>query len=817
MNDAREPSRRGEANAAWRSWRRAAGVLGFNPAMLCLVLLAGCATIEDRRFPVTFLAGHEAALQTETAREALPYYQRAAGELERQGRFDEATIAYANAAVIARTLGRLQESLDAALKAVETGERTKRPGYLTRALLQLGNTYLQLNALQKAIPPFERAVGRAKEAAAPPLEAMGYAGLSNAYRRLGRAELAVQNGSKAVEILNSVLQRASAGAGRSGARNRRPLARFEQNYGHALLDLGRDYLSLRQWEPAREAFQKALEGGDRMGVSNQIAQARQGLGIVAAQQGDLQAAAEHLGAALSVSSNPNLTANTQARLGALYRRMGRLPEAERVLRQAAAGIEDMRSLIQSEELREGFVEDKMQAYANLIQVLFDQRKFAEAFSFSERARARAFLDLLGNRVRLSKGVSAALVAEEKAVQERIAHLKLEQITQEDEEESPEETRHRQSVLQRELDLAREAYAAFLARVRAQNREQASLMTVEPLTLRQVQPLLGPEAVLLEYFVGGGRTLLWVIRRDTFRTIPLRIREDELAKQVGHFRELIASRGRAEELQQAALDLYQTLIAPAFRVGLPRDLIIVPHRVLHYLPFHALMSAPGRYLLQDSLVYYLSSASLMQFTREKEQAVTTGTLAVGNPDLEDPTLNLRYAEREVREVARQFPEAIVLVRREATKGQTRGHMNQQSLIHLATHADLDGDDPLGSALLLRPEGRDTGRLEVQEIFSLDLNASLVILSACDTSLGKVTEGDEVVGLTRAFIYAGTPSVISTLWMVDDRASYELMRVFYQALRAGQSKGESLRQAQLATLEKYAHPYYWAAYQLTGEPR
>jgi CHAT domain-containing protein len=334
---------------------------------------------------------------------------------------------------------------------------------------------------------------------------------------------------------------------------------------------------------------------------------------------------------------------------------------------------------------------------------------------------------------------------------------------------------------------------------------------------EVQALLGPEAVLVEYFVGGGRTLVWVVSRNGLRAFRLRIEEAELTKRVSEFRDLLASRGRLEELRDAAHDLYKTLLAPAFPAGLPRELIIVPHRVLHYLPFHTLMPTPGRYLLQDSLVYYLSSASLMQFTREKEQAVAAATLAVGNPDLEDPTLNLRYAEREVREVERLFPGATVLVRREATKGQTRRHMTAQSLIHLATHADLDGDDPLGSALLLRPEGSDTGRLEVQEIFGLDLHASLVILSACDTSLGKVTEGDEVVGLTRAFVYAGTPSVISTLWRVDDRASYELMRAFYENLRAGATKGDSLRQAQLATLEKYPHPYYWAAYQLTGEAR
>jgi CHAT domain-containing protein len=229
-----------------------------------------------------------------------------------------------------------------------------------------------------------------------------------------------------------------------------------------------------------------------------------------------------------------------------------------------------------------------------------------------------------------------------------------------------------------------------------------------------------------------------------------------------------------------------------------------------------MSAPDRYILQDSLVYYLSSASILQFTREKERTATgPGALAVGNPDLENPTLNLRYAEREAEEVGRQFPGAIVLVRREATKPRTREVIGPQSVIHLATHADLDEADPLGSALLFRPEGRDTGRLEVQEIFGLDLHASLVVLSACETALGKLTRGDELTGLTRAFIYAGTPSVITTLWQVNDRTAYELMREFYRNLKDGKDKGEALRGAQLATLQKYPHPYFWAAYQLTGE--
>ncbi|MBI3121572.1 MAG: CHAT domain-containing protein, partial [candidate division NC10 bacterium] len=373
-------------------------------------------------------------------------------------------------------------------------------------------------------------------------------------------------------------------------------------------------------------------------------------------------------------------------------------------------------------------------------------------------------------------------------------------------------------LRRELELAREAYRTFLQRVRQVDREQSSLMTVEPLTLKEVQDLLPEGSVLLEYFVTGqGRTILWTVDRGAVTVVSMPIGRQGVARLVQSFRELIASRERQDDTQRMAQSLFNQLVRPGLRGRTFRELLIVPHDALHYLPFQALMSAPGRYLIQDAPLYYYSSASLMQFTRAKAQAGAATLFALGNPDLQDPTLNLRFAEREVRAVADLFPDSVFLTRQEATKAKGLEHSPRHSLLHFATHAELDEADPLGSALRLAPSTGDDGRLEVQEVFGLDLHASLVVLSACETALGKLTRGDELTGLTRAFIYAGTPSIITTLWKVSDRASYELMRAFYEHLKAGRDKAAALRQAQLATLAKYPHPYYWAAYQLTGEPR
>jgi CHAT domain-containing protein len=244
-------------------------------------------------------------------------------------------------------------------------------------------------------------------------------------------------------------------------------------------------------------------------------------------------------------------------------------------------------------------------------------------------------------------------------------------------------------------------------------------------------------------------------------------------------------------------------------------LIIPHDVLHYLPYQALLSPRGRFLIQDYSVRFLSSASLVQFTREKRRSSRGKALAMGNPDLGDPAFNLRFAEREVKEIATILPGSTVLVRGEATESKAMSLSPNFDILHFAAHGELREDAPLESGLLLAKEGEHNGKLTVSEIFSLNLKADLVVLSACETGLGKISSGDEIIGLTRAFIYAGTPSVITTLWKVNDRASYELMREFYTNLKT-MTKSEALRQAQLKTMKEFPQPFFWAAYGLTGEP-
>jgi CHAT domain-containing protein len=268
----------------------------------------------------------------------------------------------------------------------------------------------------------------------------------------------------------------------------------------------------------------------------------------------------------------------------------------------------------------------------------------------------------------------------------------------------------------------------------------------------------------------------------------------LAAKVDALRKSIAELKPIGEYRSLARNFYELLIRPALPHIKGKELIIVPHNVLHYLPFQALYSPRGRYLIEDYSVSYLSSASLLQFTKEKRKARGDKVLAFGNPDLGDPAKGLKFAGMEAGEIKRLYPESAVVLGKDATKLKAKNLSSSYDILHFAAHAELRADDPLSSAILLAKDGGDDGRLEVNEIFEMDLKAGLVVLSGCETGLGKLSSGDEFVGLTRAFIYAGTPSVVASLWKVDDASTAVLMSSLYKNLKT-KTKVEALRQAQL----------------------
>jgi CHAT domain-containing protein len=242
--------------------------------------------------------------------------------------------------------------------------------------------------------------------------------------------------------------------------------------------------------------------------------------------------------------------------------------------------------------------------------------------------------------------------------------------------------------------------------------------------------------------------------------------------------------------------------------------IIPHGSLHYLAF-ATLSDGRDYVVDRQQLFYLPSASVLRYTLSRRQSSRNlKVLAIGNPDLGDRSLDLPFAEREAGTLHWSYPEVTTLVRERATESWVRDHIGEFGIIHLASHGEFDPVNPLFSAIRLAPDKKTDGKLQAEEIFGLNIKADLVVLSACQTGLGDIRGGDDVVGMNRAFIFAGTHSLLSSLWRVSDVSTAILMKQFYREYTRGDKAG-SLRKAMLHVKGRYPHPGYWGAFVLTGD--
>ena len=224
---------------------------------------------------------------------------------------------------------------------------------------------------------------------------------------------------------------------------------------------------------------------------------------------------------------------------------------------------------------------------------------------------------------------------------------------------------------------------------------------------------------------------------------------------------------------------------------------------------------SRYLIEKFSISYVPSLSILEFLSDIKKKDRIKILALGNPDLNDKKLDLPAAEAEVETIKILFPAATVLKRKQATEAYIKKMAKHYHIVHFAGHGEYLPDDPLSSSIRLTPGENEDGHLEAREIFDLDMNTDLVVMSACQTSIGQIRKGDEIVGLTRAFLYAGSHAVLGSLWSISDEATSVLMKEFYLNIK-DVDYPEALRKAQLMMIrsERYSAPFYWAAFSVTG---
>jgi CHAT domain-containing protein len=744
---------------------------------------------------------------------SLDYYQQALTLAQQsQSRFQEA-MALMGLTYLYRLKGDYTPALALAQKAVVIWEQEKQPLSQAAALSNLVRLYEAMGNYPQALAENQRIQAIATQINDPWIGALANGFYGRIYLAMGQPALGLKPAQEAVASLQQ----------------------SQQNVALApnLVNLAKIYTGLQQAPQALQTYQQALtlwqQLGDRLGE-----------------------------------------VSTRYEISRLYRAQGQLQNARQEIEQALAITEDLRNTVKSQDLRQSYfstVQDYYEFYIDLLMELH-QRQPEQGFDrlaleVSERARARSLLELLTEaNTDIRRGLDPKLRQQEQQLRTQLQQLEAgrQQVL------AGGETGEPLTDLEQQLRQTRQAYQSLLETIRRQNPDYADLTQPRPLTLTEIQAQLDNQTLLLEYYLGTDRSYLWAVSAQGVSSYTLPPKA-ELEKAVRQFRQFLQHPGKVTTVgypPASAVQLSQALLGPIQTPFAQKRLVIVADGALQYFPFSAL-PLPGQKqpLMVEHEVSYLPSAStlavLRQQARQRSPAPRTLTLfadpvfnaqderfKVPQKPQTPPTIvaaglplaraaqsfgiewdRLPGTQAEAQAIAALIPETQrrTALGFQATQTEVlQPELSQYRFIHFATHGLANTEKPELSAIvmsLLDEQGHAVdGFLRLQEVYNLNLGADLVVLSACQTGLGQVIRGEGLIGLTRGFMYAGAPRVVTSLWNVDDAGTAVLMTHFYEGiLRDNLPPSAALRQAQLKLWQtpQWQSPYYWAAFTLQGEWR
>lgn len=733
-------------------------------------------------------------------------------------------------------LGDKGGALDAYLQALPlqraAGDRTGE----SRTLNNIGVAYDYLGEDQKALVFYRQALALNRELGdrdgqAAPLTNIGliYSALGEhrealAYHRQALAlRGAGDRSGRAIVLLNIGLAHSSMGEKKKALRYfRQSLAlrrevRDRRGEGVALSSIGSVYAALGDTAKALRYLEQALaikrEAGDRASEAYTL----QSLGSIYSSAGQTEKALQSYRAALEIRRTLRIRggeALTRASIARLESKRGNLQAAREQIEAALAIVEALRGKLALPDVRASYFAGKESYYDFYVDLLIrlherdrSQRYDIAAFEASERARARSLLDVVtAAGVAIREGTDPNLLQRQDDLRRRII------------------TAERQRSADDELRRLRTEAEEVEAQIRVRSPHYAALTQPVPLSLAEIrQRVLDEDTVLLEYALGKERSFVWMVTRTSFATFVLPSQHAIEAEALRCHGLLMKSNQRMSEHQAdlAAAKLGSMLLGPlSGRLGRKR-LLIVADGALQRLPFAALR-AP-RQLVLDHEVIMLPSASVLGVLRQEIAARPTAPHPIAilaDPQLRDSDAaglpRLPFARREAETIASLAPAGGTLTALGADASRElvmSGRLAEFRVIHFATHAVVDNEHPERSAIAL-----SSGMLRMSDIYNLRLGADLVVLSACETAIGKELRGEGLIGLVRGFMYAGAPRVVASLWKVNDAPTASLMSYFYQAtFRRGMPAAAALRSAQLAMLRhpRWRAPVYWAGFILQGE--
>ena len=663
------------------------------------------------------------------------------------------------------TLGDYDKALEALNHALTDAKNLKiRQDEIASTLNNMGLIYRDQKNYEKALTTFDQAIS---------IDTLigSKWGLAYDYRNKGLTFLKLDQPQKAATLFDQAYSISTAIGNRINA-------------AKAILGKGDALFVLKDYQKAQKAYQTALELSESMMIKE--TQWRSLFGL----------------AKIQITFYNDLEA------------------AEKLLRKSIEVIEQLRSDIKIKQLKENFIANKLSVYETLVKLLADKNLPRQSFEIAERSRARNFIDLLGGQqIGFANEADQKLYTKQQIIKSEIetTELLLGLSTEASEREI-----YEKSIKNLQHDLEN-----IMIEMQLQNPQLASMVAVPAVDTDKLIRFMEPGTALLSYYLLENEVFCWILRSDIEnpkkRLQLVRIPSDRgtLEKQILTYRRIIQN---LEPYEKHATGLYAQVFEPLLKYleGV-HTIGISPHGSLHYLSFATLYNGKS-FLLDDFSLFYVPSAAVLEYTLDRRMARpyrSPRVLAVGNPDLGDPILDLPFAEQEVGSIKWNFPEVSILTRENATEDWVINHISGFDIIHIASHGEFDPVNPLLSAIkLAAPTDKNftksdfDGNLEAGEIFGLKINADMVFLSACQTGLGKISAGDDVVGLNRAFFFAGTHTVISSLWRVSDVSTAVMIKTFYR-LYMNQNKADCLKQAALHVKSRYPHPGYWGAFTLVGD--
>ncbi|MCC5636669.1 CHAT domain-containing protein [Nostoc sp. CHAB 5844] len=753
-------------------------------------------------------------------------------------------------------LGEKQQALSFYNQALPLYRAVGNRSGVARTLNNLGRVYSDLGEKHKALSFYSQALPLRRAVGDRSGEATTLNNLGEVYSDLGEKH-------KALSFYNQALPLRRAVGNRAG------VATTLNNLGGVYSDLGEKHKALSFYSQALP-LRRAV--GDRSGEATTL----NNIGAIYDALGEKHKALSFYNQALPLRravGDRSGEAVTLFNIAYLERNKGNLQTALTQIEAAIKIVEELRTKIDSQELRTSYfatVQDYYQFYIDLLMQLHKKEPSkgyaAQALHISERSRARSLLELLTEaNAKIRKGVDPQLLAQEQNLQQQIdvrAKLRQDLIN----ESAPATAVQK---LEQEIANLLGQYQQLQTNIRTTSPKYAALKYPEPLKLPQIQQQLNSDTVLLQYSLGQEHSYLWAVTPNSFDSYELPSQE-QIEKATNDFRQsLLTVSASGKQQAAAAKQLSQIILAPvANKLGNKR-LVIVADGALQNIPFAALADLTTQKSDQPLIVNHeivnLPSASTIAILRQETQKRPKAPKAIAiladpvfsaddsrvtdkpQPISITPELDLQRSalSRSARNLNRDGWDRLNGTRQEAQailklgspkdsllafdfdanyNWVTNPQLSQYSVIHLATHGFADDVNPELSGIVLSlvdKQGKpQRGYLRLNDIFNLDFPVDLIVLSACETGVGKKIQGEGLVGLTRGLMYAGSPRIVVSLWSVDDEGTKELMTQFYRQMwQEGKSPSAALRAAQLSLWQNptWRKPLYWAAFTLQGEWR